>query len=313
VLLALSAGAFLPTANAVAASLVPIEKRGRALAMVTGGGTLAVALGAPAGTWIASIGNWRTTFLLTGLLAAMAFVGLLWGLPKGLPLGSTRLLDRFQVLRRPGVSFALTNSVLWAAGGFSFYSYIAPFLVHTLGFGSTGIAVMLAITGIGAALGTALGGYATDRFGEGGVLLTCAVALTTILAGISFAARSYSPLVPAFIALWACAGWAFGPAQQARLMRLAPDVAPVVLSLHASAVYAGIAIGSALGALTIQRHGIAAIGYTGSLCQLAGLGLMLPLAVAGWRTRLAYRGAGAPHCRQVDLARAFVVGDSPGN
>ena len=80
VLLALAAGVFLPTANAVATSLVPAARSGTALAIITGGGTVAVALGVPLGAWIAAQGDWRSTFVACGVLSALATAGLAFGL-----------------------------------------------------------------------------------------------------------------------------------------------------------------------------------------------------------------------------------------
>ncbi|WP_163317462.1 MFS transporter, partial [Enterobacter hormaechei] len=54
----MAAGTFMPAANAVAISLVGPERRGRAIAVVTGGLTLATALGVPIGTLVAALGNW---------------------------------------------------------------------------------------------------------------------------------------------------------------------------------------------------------------------------------------------------------------
>jgi len=63
------------------------------------------------------------------------------------------------------------------------------------------------------------------------VLLTCAVALTTILAGIYSLARSYSRR-SRFSRIWACSGWAFRTLCRQRAgCDLAPDVAPLLLSL----------------------------------------------------------------------------------
>ena len=48
----------------------------------------------------------------------------------------------------------------------------------------------------------------------------------------------------------------------------------MTLSLNASAVYLGIAAGSALGGAAIDWVGVGAIGWVGAACQLAGLGLI---------------------------------------
>ena len=71
ILLALCAATYMPAANAVAVTLVPPAKRGTAISIVTGGITVAVALGAPLGTQIAAFGNWRATFMMVALVAAI--------------------------------------------------------------------------------------------------------------------------------------------------------------------------------------------------------------------------------------------------
>ncbi|MFS2056451.1 MFS transporter, partial [Variovorax sp. CT11-76] len=67
--------------------------------------------------------------------------------------------------RAPGVLAGLGVSVLWTTGGFSFYTYIALFLSRTVGIGPEGIGAVFVAIGVAAALGTAAGGWATDRFG----------------------------------------------------------------------------------------------------------------------------------------------------
>ena len=62
VLLAFSAGLYVPNANALAGALVPRAERGRALAIVTGGISAAVALGVPLGAFIGGRLGWRATF-----------------------------------------------------------------------------------------------------------------------------------------------------------------------------------------------------------------------------------------------------------
>ena len=285
VALGLVAGVFLPTASAVAAAMVSPALRGRALAIVTGGGTVAVALGVPLGAWIAGWGGWRTAYLLIAAVAALATWGLAIGLPRGLasaPAAAART-PSFSVIRESGVLSALLTTTLWATGGFSFYTYIALFLSGTLGFGSDGVGAVFCAIGVAAAIGTAAGGWATDRFGADRMAQGFALMLVAILAGLSISAQMLPrglalPLIVGLSALWGFAGWGFGPAQAVRLIRLAPERAPMTLSLNASAVYLGIAAGSALGGAVIDLVGVSAVGWAGAACQLAGLGLMLRAA-----------------------------------
>ncbi|MET3493858.1 MFS transporter [Variovorax boronicumulans] len=281
VALGLVAGVFLPTASAVAASMVSPTLRGRAMAIVTGGGTVAVALGVPLGAWIAGWGGWRTAYLLIAAVAALATWGLAVGLPRG-PVSTPAAVrtPAWLVVREPGVLPALLTTLLWATGGFSFYTYIALFLSGTLGFGAEGVSAVFFAIGVAAAAGTAAGGWATDRFGADRMAQGFALMLVVILGGLSFSAQMLPrglalPFIVGLSALWGFAGWGFGPAQAVRLIRLAPDRAPMTLSLNASAVYLGIAAGSALGGAVIDLIGVSALGWVGAACQLAGLGLML--------------------------------------
>ncbi|KIQ35985.1 MFS transporter [Variovorax paradoxus] len=298
--LGLVAGVFLPTASAVAASMVSPALRGRALAIVTGGGTVAVALGVPLGAWIAGWGGWRSAYLVIAGVAALATWGLAVGLPRGLaaaPAAAART-PSFSVAREPGVLPALLTTMLWATGGFSFYTYVALFLSGTLGFGAEGVGAVFFAIGIAAAVGTAVGGWATDRFGADRMAQGFALMLVVILGGLSLSAQMLPrdlalPMVVGLSALWGFAGWGFGPAQAVRLIRLAPDRAPMTLSLNASAVYLGIAAGSALGGTVIDLFGVSAVGWAGAASQLVGLGLML---------RTAHRSRGAPSSQTSPLA-----------
>ena len=281
VALGLVAGVFLPTASAVAASMVSPALRGRALAIVAGGGTVSVALGVPLGAWISGWGGWRTAYLLIALVATLATAGLAMGLPRQLAGASAAAArtSSFAVAREPGVLPALLTTVLWATGGFSFYTYIALFLFGTLGFGPQGVGAVFCAIGVAAAIGTAAGGWATDRFGADRMAQGFALMLVAILAGLSLSAqmlpRSLAlPLIVGLCTLWGFAGWGFGPAQAVRLIRLTPERAPMTLSLNASAVYLGIAAGSALGGAAIDWVGVGAIGWVGAACQLAGLVLI---------------------------------------
>jgi len=76
ILLAASAGLYTPSAAALAAALVAPTLRGRALAIVSGGLTVAIALGVPLGAVVGAHFGWRTTFIGVALLAALAVVGL---------------------------------------------------------------------------------------------------------------------------------------------------------------------------------------------------------------------------------------------
>jgi len=85
VVTALSQALFWAVVVPTAAGLFPPRLRGRVVAVVLGGGTLAAVLGLPLGTWLGQQAGWRAAFLaLSGIgLAAMAATAA-W-LPAGAP------------------------------------------------------------------------------------------------------------------------------------------------------------------------------------------------------------------------------------
>lgn len=113
VLAAAGAALYTPTANAVATTLVPPERRGRALATVLGGMTVATALGVPLGTYLGRT-DWRLTMWLVVALGAAAFLGLtllLRDLPA--PTAAPGLRTRLAPLRNRRVLAAASTTLVF--------------------------------------------------------------------------------------------------------------------------------------------------------------------------------------------------------
>ncbi|MGO4735324.1 MFS transporter [Bosea sp. 2KB_26] len=277
--MAFAAGVFMPSANAVAVALVSAERRGRAIALVTGGMTVSLILGVPLGTAITSYGGWHLAFLLVAFIGALAVTGLLLNLPDDLPRGTNSLSERLQVARRADVLLALGTTALWTTGAFTLYTYVAPFLATHAGISGPWLSAALIVSGIGSAIGNQAGGMASDRFGPERTLALVLTVLALALASASLMAITLPPaaaifVAPAILFVWSMAGWAGHPSQMSRLAAMAPDATVVALSLNASALYIGIAAGSALGQQTL-RHGASwQLGFVGSICEIGALTLL---------------------------------------
>lgn len=290
-LLALAAGLFMPAANAVAALIVPAEHRGRAISIVIGGLSVAMALGVPIGAMIGSLTNWRAAFVLVAAAGALAAIGLVAGLPRNLPRGSATFGERIAVARRPAVLLALAVTLLWATGVFSFYTFVSPYLTQKIGFAPSSVPVILLVFGAAGWLGTIVGGRMSDRIGAGRTLSAALAALgaTYLLygfAGLAGPSVTTMAIVVTGFVLGGIAGWTFHPAQSARLVRLAPDAAVVVLSLNQSALYFGTAAGAALGALVVAQGSVVHLAWFGAACQFAALAVLI-LALGRWRRKAA--------------------------
>ncbi|QQX86670.1 MFS transporter [Cupriavidus necator] len=285
VLLALSAGLFVPGANALAGAVVNPALRGRAIAVVNAGITVALALGVPLGAVIGHALGWRMTFAGVAVLSAIAAIGVYLGVPReigqGLPTATLR--QRVSVAVRPVVLATLLATTLWAIGGYTVYTYLSPLVSSLTTLRDTQISFVMFAWGISAAVGVFLGGGLSDRFGPPRVIVPAAVIMGLAFLSLSLDARLVQPehaLWPVLIAVmfWGVSAWAFHPAQQARLIELAGlNVASIVLSLNASFMYIGCAVGAAVGGLTLAQSHIGNLGLVGGLFEMASVAVTLAI------------------------------------
>ena len=295
ILLAFAAGLYVPSANALAGALVAPERRGNALAIVNGGLTIAVALGVPMGTFIADRFGWRMTFGGVAILAAVATAGLSLGLPRGIGAGlpTASLRERLAVARQPAVLLALLTTLLWATGAYTVYTYLALYLQTVTGIQGAHIGYVLFMWGISAAIGVTLGGNASDRFGSRRVMLPGLVFLILSFVTLSASAHFLPPalaLAPVLLSvlIWGISGWAFYPAQQARLMGIAGlKVAPIALSLNASFMYLGFSLGAGVGSFALAYSNVSNLGLVAATFVAAALILTLSTTRRNASIRLA--------------------------
>lgn len=282
VLLALAAGLYLPNAAAVAGALVAPERRGRALAIVTGGASVAIVIGVPLGAIIGGAGGWRTTFAGVAALAAIGTIGLLFGLPKefGKQIPTATLRQRVDVARKPAVLFALLGTSVWATGVYTVYTYIAAYLAISIGTAGAPLSVVLFVWGVAALTGMILSGRLVDKLGPRRVLARALSGLVLAFMALSAIAAYVSPSYAQLpllvvVVLWGAAAWAFVAPQQARLIGIAGvSVAPVALSLNASFMYAGFSLGAVLGGFTLSYGSAADLGWVGGLCEVVALAML---------------------------------------
>lgn len=291
VLLALSAGLFVPGANALAGAVVSPELRGRAIAVVNGGITVAIALGVPLGAVVGHHLGWRMTFVGVAGLAAAATAGIVLGVDRhigvGIPVASLR--ERILVAGRPAVLVTLMTTTLWATGAYTVYTYLSPLLAATTGISGSAVGAVMFLWGLAAAIGVFTGGVLSDRTGPLKVIVPAILLMAAAFGVLSLSGAVLTPgaaLWPVLvsIAAWGLAHWAFYPAQQARLIEIAGvRVAPIVLSLNASFMYIGFSIGAAVGGVTLAHLGVDWLGGVASLCELVAVTLTVGLAARAVR------------------------------
>jgi predicted MFS family arabinose efflux permease len=106
------------------------------------------------------------------------------------------------------------------------------------------------------------------------MLLASFVTLTVGLAALSVLGSWASGVVVA-VGMWGLGMGVFVPAQQSRLVGLAPAGVDVGLALNLSALSLGVALGAAVGGAMIEHRGFASLGYAGAAIITFPLALLL--------------------------------------
>ena len=272
-------GAFFGVGSVVAASLVPADKKARAIAMMFTGLALANILGVPGGTAIGQAFGWRATFWAVTALGVISTIALsLLVKPVG-GHGGGNLRGEIAALRHPPVWVALGTTMLGFGGVFVVLTYIAPILQTTTGLSPRTVTIVLFIFGIGLTIGNTIGGHLADK-----ALMPSLIGILAVLAAVMavFAVTMHFPIAAiATIFVWGVASFATVPALQTRVVEKARHAPNLAASLNIGAFNLGNALGAALGGGLIDLgFDYPAIAIAGALvaaggCLLAVLGKVL--------------------------------------
>ncbi|GAA4837546.1 MFS transporter [Saccharopolyspora rosea] len=269
VLGALGASLFTPTAVVIAADLVPLQRRGRAVSLVLSGLTLATVVGVPIGVLLEGSIGYQGLFWLVALLGLLASSALL-ALPRVPAPPVTGLRARMSVLRDRAVVQVLVVSLLGSLADFAAYTYASPMLSALTGAGAGTLGVLLFVYGVAGAMGNAVVGRVTDRFGSGVGIAASLGVLAVGLAALPLAGGS-PVAVAVLLVLWGLGGWGIMPAVQHRLISLAPAGAGVVIAFNSSALYLGMGFGGLTGGVVAAEWGWAALGPVSAAVAVAAL------------------------------------------
>jgi predicted MFS family arabinose efflux permease len=276
-------GLFLAVASSTAARMVGPQRAGRAVAVVFGGFTIALAVGVPISTYLGRMASSGPVLGAIAAFGAVGLAGLFFGMkepPKTLQHeGSNSVGQALKAMFHPVLLFATLVTVLGYAGSFTAFTYIAPLLTDVTGVSAATVGVFMLVYGVLAAIGNVIGGNLTDRLGadKASVVVLAGIAVTSL--GI-WAFVSSVLAMGIFVALLGMFSYAAVPALQARLIGVAEQHAPhahsVAAGLNIAGFNSGIALGSVLGGMTIGVAGLAYTGIAGA--GVAFLGLLVLLA-----------------------------------
>lgn len=264
---------YSPVAASVAVALAPPERRARALALVFTGMTVAQVLGIPIGTQLAFAFGWRAVFVIVAGIALVAMALLIARVPSDLDVPRSDLGQLARLAVDPTVAATVGVTVLFFSGQFVVYTFLGPVITATSGAVGGTLTLLLWILGVASVVANFTGGFAADRFGPRPTLIVMISASALVLA-ILPALQTTPAIVALFLIVWGFAGYGFMTPQQSSLVALRPDAAGLALSLNASALYAGSAIGGLAGATIVAAGGLDSLGWGAAALLLAALALL---------------------------------------
>ncbi|AUW41592.1 MFS transporter [Rhizobium leguminosarum] len=262
-------GAYFGVAALVAASMVPVHRRARAVGRVMLGLTVATLLGTPLTTFFGQSLDWQVAFFSVGVLGLLT-VALIWFyVPKDRVSEEAGFLRELGAFRRPQVWLTLGIAAVGYGGMFAMFSYIASTTTEVAMLPETAVPIMLVLFGVGMNAGNFIGSWLADKslLGTiGGSLIYNVVVLTT------FSLTAANPYMLGLCVFLVGCGFAAGPALQTRLMDVAADAQTLAAASNHSAFNIANAIGAWLGGLVIAGgYGFAATGYVGAALSFLGL------------------------------------------
>lgn len=247
-------GLFIGVASAVAAALVPAERRGQAVATIFGGIAVSTVVGVPLGTLVGQGLGWRAAFAGIVILGVVALVATLLFVPKVEGSGSGGMAYQGRYAFAPRVLAMLAVGVLVMGGQFTAFTYLTPFTEKVAGVPVGAVTIFLVVFGVFSAIGNFGGGKLADRNASRTLLIGNAVVVLALL--LMYLVGTNPVLLAIVLAIWGMAGFGILPALQLRVISLAGPGGDLAATLGASAVNIGIALGSILGGRILAAEGI---------------------------------------------------------
>jgi DHA1 family inner membrane transport protein len=151
-------GAYFGVASLVAASLASPERRGRAVALVMLGLSVANVIGVPVATWLGQHAGWRSAYFLVAVLGLVTIALVRTFIPAIPPDRDATGRRELTLFREPQAWLTLLIGAVGFGGMFAVNSYIAPTVTDVGGLAQSAVPVFLLVFGLGMVAGTWLAG-----------------------------------------------------------------------------------------------------------------------------------------------------------
>ncbi|PTU68337.1 MFS transporter [Chromobacterium haemolyticum] len=277
ILTGLAHGVFFSVGSVIATTLVPKDKAASAIATMFSGMTVAFVAGIPLGTFIGQHFGWRATFLVVALFGLVALVGSLIFMPRRLAqMEPAPLARQLRVLTQPRLLLVYAMTAVGYGGSLIAFTYMAPLLEQIAGFTPAQISLVLVGYGVSVAFGNVWGGKLADRAGPVKALKRIFLLLALVLLALTFTVH-FAGLAVLTMLAWGAVAFGNVPGLQVYVVKqarhFAPEAADIASGFNIAAFNLGVAGGSSLGGLIVERIGLAHTPWIAAAVTLGAFAL----------------------------------------
>lgn len=267
-------GAYFGVASLVAADLVHVSRRGRAVSQVMLGLAVANVLGVPTVTWLGQQAGWRAAYWVVASIGVLTAVLVIWRVPHhpGTPGATGR--GELAAFRNPQVLLTLLAGAIGFGGVFAMFTYIAPTVTEVAGRPESAVPIYLLVFGIGMIVGTVVAGRMADWSVLRSMLIGAGMLAVVLLVFTQTAQWFVAGLITVFVLQVFASVLVVN--LQMRLMEVAGDAQTIGAAMNHASLNVANALGAWLGGVVVAAgYGYTAPSWVGVGLSVLGLLVLL--------------------------------------
>ena len=264
---------FISAAIAAAVATGTKKQEHQLMGIVLSGIAIAMVTTVPLTTYIAGIYNWQASFIMQGIVSAIALVSIFKFLPAMPVIEKKSYGSQLKILTNSRFILSTAMNFFMIAAWFSTYSYFADYLGKVKQMDTQTISYMMVLFGIAGIVSSWVAGKMLAK----SIAATTAFFLTGTLL-LPFALQLSGTNTWATIGVIAVWGFLYAPcflSASAYMISAAPHALEFANSLATSFGNFGVTVGTTLAGWIIAEYGIAQIPWVGF-----GFGLLSLLTIA---------------------------------
>jgi predicted MFS family arabinose efflux permease len=225
----------------------------------------------PAGTWLGQQAGWRVAFLALSGIGLVVLVTVATMLPDSPPGESDA--DRGSAPDAVRYFSIVAATALAAAGAFTAFTYISPFLTDVSGFAEASVGGVLLVRGLAGLAGVFLVGFLVSRHGWSTMAVVIGVQVAALAGQYLLGGSQAATVVTLAASGLTLAGLA--ATLGARVLEVAPGASDMAAAGTSTAFNVGITAGSLIGGVLLPGAGVRSTALAGALLTAAAFAVVL--------------------------------------